>query len=742
MNKIKKIMSIVCIILIVNNCNNATDCHAKKENVTKKESKEIRTNIRLNENELNDTNRQKVKKAKKEAQNNAFSTAELLNGYNDNAFLVGVDSVLDFYYENDDYENIEIFKQKIDKRADDIVRQYSKAKEERDREAELEYSTSSIIASFDKDISAEVIHDVVSDQNAKCIILDEEYPLYSGLSDEKKEKIKKVLKNMDTRIAIIETTNRQTVKRAIKDYKKYKVFNNVEISYKYEAEGYTNDTYANFQQQYFDKINASNAWSQFDSNCSEEWVAVIDTGVRYTHEDIRANILSNSYDIIQDCYLNESTQPYLGDHGTHVAGIIAARSNNSKGITGISTVGDNSRCKILAIQASRYQAQNDGSTKVVFYDRDLIKSIYFSIVNGADVINMSLGAYRTDCDSSIYNSFQSVINMAYLSDIPVVASAGNNGSDGDNYYPAAFKHVIGVGSSNLNGQVSSFSNRGSMVDVCALGENVKSLTAESDSSYDNFYGTSMAAPMVSATIALMKSITFNQVSYNHIEYNLKKTAYGNGIRLNDGCGYGLINCGLAVKRTKNDLNKPTYQYSIEKVLFDAEYYADCNYDLKNAYGYNKKDLYNHWKTYGRSEGRSINIAFDLDYYLYNNPDVMNTYGLDYNSTFLHFVRFGYMEYRPMSLVFNCSYYRYYYSDLQNMTSYELIQHFVYNGISEGRRGCDTFDPKEYAYNYSYRIGDLQQANEISGNASWRESFMHYILYGYNLGLSGRLISYK
>lgn len=741
MNKMKKIIALVCALLVVNNCNNAVNCFAKSINNEKKEAKKIKTNIRINENELSENNRKKIEKAKLKAKKDASASAQLLNSYNDDLFLVGVDSILDYYYENNEDERIEMFEQELDERADEIIRQYSKAKEERDRENELEYATSSIIATFDKDISSDIIKDVVSDQNSECIILDEEYPIYSKLSPEKKEKIKKVLKNIDDRIAIIETTNRQTVKRAINDYKKYNVFNDVETSYKSEVEGYTNDTYSNYQTPFFDKINASSAWNLLGDKGSEEWVAVIDTGVCYTHEDIKMNILDNSYDIMQDCYLDESTQPYLGDHGTHVAGIIAASANNSKGIAGIGTVGDNSRCKILAVQASHNEIEN-GRIVEKLYDSDIIKGIYYSIVNGADVINLSLGTFRDDYDSSSFNAFQHIINIAYLCDIPVVAATGNKGKYCDNFYPAAFAHVIGVGSCGLDGQKSSFSNYGSMVDVCAVGEDVKSLVNNSDRPYSNMSGTSMATPMVSATIALMKSITYNNISCNHIEYNLQKTAYGNGIRLNDGCGYGLINCGLAVQRSKNDLVNPTYEYSIEKVLFDTEYYADSNFDLKHAYGYNKYNLYNHWKNYGRYEGRGINIAFDLAYYLNNNIDLKNVYGSNYYSAFLHFIRNGYLEYRPMSLVFNCRYYKDYNSDLRSMTSYELIQHFIYNGIYEGRRACDTFDPKEYVCNYSYVVGDLHQANEISGSASWKESYMHYILLGYNQGLSGRLITYK
>ena len=109
--------------------------------------------------------------------------------------------------------------------------------------------------------------------------------------------------------------------------------------------------------------------------------------------------------------------------------------------------------------------------------------------------------------------------------------------------------------------------------------------------------------------------------------------------------------------------------------------------FKNAYGYNKKKLYNHWKNSGRSEGRRINLAFDLMYYLQYNQDLRNAFGTNYVAAYNHFLQIGYTEYRPMSHVFNCGYYRNHYSDLSNMTSYQAIQHFIYNGITEGRKGC-------------------------------------------------------
>ena len=741
MKKLKSFMAIMCSFLLVVNCNNATFCSAKRQ-VVKSEKKEIKRDLRLNQKDLTRKDRDKVKNAINMAQNNIESVAKLINEYNDDAFYVSVDSVLDYYYEKKDKNSIAIFERTIDKRAEELLEQYSEANCERESENELEYLPSTVIASFDENIPVETIYDVVEDQNAECIILDEKYPISDSLPKDKKEKIEKVLDMMDTRIAIIETSNRQTVELAMEEYMEYNVFEHVEKSYKSEVEAYTNDPKITEQTDEFDFINASEAWNLFDGNDSEMWVAVIDTGLRYTHKDIDSVVSDYSYDILQDCLLKNSTKPYLSDHGTHVAGIIAAESNNSIGITGLATKGDNGRCKIMAIQASFLGDDN----RPYFSDETIIKSLYYAIVNGADVINMSLGGERNDGGNP---EVQKMIDMAYYLNIPVVAAVGNGDPITgkyivtDEFYPAAYNHVIGVGNCMTNGQMCIRSNHGAMVDVCAPGVSILSLGSGSDNQYCEKDGTSMATPFVSATIALMKSISFNKLSYDNIEYNLQKTAYGKGVRLNDSCGYGLINCGEAVKMSKNDIVNPTYQYALEKLLFDATFYADCYPDLKAAYGYNRRKLYNHWRYSGRREGRRISIAFDLGYYLQYNIDLINAFGRNnYATAFNHFVQTGYSEYRPMSHVFDVRYYRDYYYDLRSMSSYQLIEHFVYNGIDEGRRGCESFDPKEYVQNYYQYIGALKDVNNVLFYASWRGSYVNYIVWGYQNGLSGRVNSYK
>lgn len=725
--------AILCVVLLLTNFSGQTWVKASNtpEKIEKlkekKKIEKIKTDVRKNIDNLSRKDKKKVDKAFNLVHkgNSVTDSALELMDLDDDAFYVGTDKILDYYYENDDMDSVRNFQSliEIDGRADELIEQYADAKEERDSADTLDYATESVIACCDGDIPNDVIDEIAEDQNAEYEILQEKYPVSDSLPVEKQLKIKRALEKADTKIVIFDTTNRQTVAQAIEDYSEYDVFDEVEKSYKAEIEGYTNDEYSDNQQPFFDMINANSAWKQFENynNFAQVTVAVIDTGLRYTHEDIRGRYTSDSYDVINDCLLTQSNQPYSYGHGTAMAGIIAATSDNKKGVASLTTKGDNSRVKVMAVKG------------LGDYNH-VIEGIYYALMHGADVINLSLGANGNEHK---LETFQDVINVAYYLDVPVVASAGNDYIKTDNHYPAAYNHVIGVASCNMQGQHSDFSNVGSMVDVTAPGENIHTLGISSDSQYAISERTSAATAVTSATVALIKSMSNNDISCDNVEYILRKTASYNGIRMNDELGYGIINCGEAVKMAKSNKKNPSYQYEIEKVIFDPTFYSDSYWDIKSAYGYNKQALYNHWVNYGRSEGRRASKAFDLGYYVGANQDLLNAFGNNYGAAFKHFISTGCNEYRKLSPVFDSGYYASYYPDLRNMTPVQLVQHFVWNGMREGRRGCETFDPKEYVWNYYDRIGAIQESISSRYDTSWEPSYMDYLMYGYYNGLSGR-----
>ena len=239
-------------------------------------------------------------------------------------------------------------------------------------------------------------------------------------------------------------------------------------------------------------------------------VAVIDTGVDFTHGDLRDNMWVNEKETAGDGRDNDGNgyvDDYYGvdivagrgngmddhGHGTHVAGVIAA-VNNLQGTVGVAF-----NTKIMSVKA--------GMSSGYFTQDAIAKAILYAYENGADVINMSFGGTA----SSI--AVQDALAKAYTRCV-LVASAGNDGAPNEGLfavpnYPAAYPYVLGVMSVDKNGVESAFSNydaaafNGVEYEVYAPGEDIVS-TIPGDR-YATWSGTSMAAPLVSGMAALLRS---------------------------------------------------------------------------------------------------------------------------------------------------------------------------------------------------------------------------------------------
>ena len=268
-------------------------------------------------------------------------------------------------------------------------------------------------------------------------------------------------------------------------------------------------------------INAPAAWDIENSSGSSVIVAVIDSGANYNHDDLASNMWdgsscvdANNAAIPGGCpnhgwnyainYPVGNNDPIDADitspgHGTFVAGIIAANSNNSTGISGVSFY---NHIKIMPIE----------------FDFDIdseIEAINFAKNNGAKVINASFGGSSfSQSEKDAIDSFPGIF----------VAAAGNDGTNNDSapYYPAscASSNIISVASTDQNDSLSSFSNYGAAsVDVAAPGENIISTfydqTAPTNTDYALGDGTSFAAPYVTGLVGLLwgydNSLTNSQV---------------------------------------------------------------------------------------------------------------------------------------------------------------------------------------------------------------------------------------
>ena len=251
-------------------------------------------------------------------------------------------------------------------------------------------------------------------------------------------------------------------------------------------------------------------------------VAVIDTGVDYNHEDLQDNIWTNSAEVSGTTGADDDNNGYVDDvhginlidpnetpmddhgHGTHVAGIIAMENNNVGG------VGIAYKSKIMPIKA--------GGSDGTFNSTDIAKGIEYAYKNGADVINMSFGSYAHS--ALIENALQDAFNSCVL-----VAAAGNDRIPtadcplgGQNMYPAAYSYVIGVMAYDEANSFASFSNwdykpnANAEYEVVAPGVSVYSTLP--NGRYASWNGTSMAAPMVSAEAAILRSSLKDKDTYS------------------------------------------------------------------------------------------------------------------------------------------------------------------------------------------------------------------------------------
>lgn len=255
-------------------------------------------------------------------------------------------------------------------------------------------------------------------------------------------------------------------------------------------------------------ISAIQAWS-VRHDAADIVVAVIDSGVRFTHEDLAPNIWHNPNEIPannKDDDLNGYIDDVVGvypakssvlpldeeGHGTHIAGIIGAVGNNGLGVTGVSW-------KVELMPLRLFDDEGVGRYS------DAIKCLDYARQNGASIINASWGdlAYS----EALFRAFAEVRHAGLV----VVASAGNDGLnlDEEPVYPACFPldNIIVVSSSDRRDQFDMLSaNFGkTTVDLIAPGVEIISTWSSSDASYAFNTGTSMAAPMVTGAMALLKA---------------------------------------------------------------------------------------------------------------------------------------------------------------------------------------------------------------------------------------------
>mgnify|MGYP002622747239 CR=1 FL=1 len=304
----------------------------------------------------------------------------------------------------------------------------------------------------------------------------------------------------------------------------------VSLNYKLHALGSPND--AKYSQLWgIHAISADKLWNEGITGGSNVYVAVMDSGVAYNHEDIAGNFESDGY---SRNFTTSDIQEYIDryGHGSHVAGTIAAVGNNSKGIAGV-----NWKAKIIALKV----LGDDGSgefawtTEAMNYLCELIDA--HPDMNIA-AVNLSLGGWIdiSPQDMISQNNFMWVAFKA-LSDknkAVICVAAGNESSEvgkaspeGTYAYPASFRNInnmIVVANAQNNSSYSSdlSSNYSkTYVDVAAPGTGILSTTP--GNKYEKYTGTSMATPHVAGAAALLKSV-FPEANASQIKAAIKSGA--------------------------------------------------------------------------------------------------------------------------------------------------------------------------------------------------------------------------
>jgi subtilisin family serine protease len=223
-------------------------------------------------------------------------------------------------------------------------------------------------------------------------------------------------------------------------------------------------------------VNAPTAWNTTTGSANTV-IALLDTGADSTHPDLQGRLVAG-YDFVN----NDSNPSDDNGHGTAVAGIAGAATNNSTGLAGMCW-----SCSLMPVKVLGSNGSGDYAT--------LANGITWATDHGADVISMSLVG---STDSS---TLHSAVQYAHSHGVVLVSAAGNFGTSTP-YYPAAYPEVLGVAGTDDTNALYSWSDYGSWVKIAAPGCNDATMLG---ASYGTLCGTSAATPLAAGVVGLLRS---------------------------------------------------------------------------------------------------------------------------------------------------------------------------------------------------------------------------------------------
>lgn len=364
-----------------------------------------------------------------------------------------------------------------------------------------------------------------------------------------------------------------------------------------------NDPEYSKQQSMWQQIGAERAWD-YTTGSKKVTVAIIDTGADIWHDDLKANIWTNPYEIPDNNYdddgngyvddvhgwnfvennsdvrtgvFDNADDPEAISHGTVITGLVGGVGDNGRNGTGL-----NWQVQIMPLRA----IASDGTGSYA----EVEKSVRYAIDNGADVIGLSVVGDKDDID------LKKILREAYDKGIVIVAAAGNDQLSGSGnlnntkHYPVCMdgdsleNWIIGVSSIDENNLLSKFANYGNCVDLVAPGENIFSTERYAPTyGYNKEFGgpwrgTSFSVPLVAGAAALLKSQRPDWSAKEIISMLLKNadSLQIQNSSFSDGLGFGRLNIGRATAEAAL-ISIPVDFSSKEKYFFKN----DIIYTLQN-----------------------------------------------------------------------------------------------------------------------------------------------------------------
>ncbi len=271
-------------------------------------------------------------------------------------------------------------------------------------------------------------------------------------------------------------------------------------------------------------LNAIQTYAAWDITMgkSNVVVAVVDSGISFTHPDLTGRLVSAGYDFVSGT--NWAADDY--GHGTEVAGVVGATANNGVGVAGVAP-----GCQLLPVKVM------DQSGFAAY--SAIAAGIDYAVDHGARVINISI------VGSAASSTLQDAVNYAWSRNVLVVAAAGNSATNTVEY-PAGCSNVVAVSATSPGDTLASFSSYGDDIVLAAPGDGIWTTYTSATSPYYAFRGTSLASPMVAGVAALMWSAN-SSLANTQVVALLEQSADDLGAPGYDiYYGYGLVNAARAV----------------------------------------------------------------------------------------------------------------------------------------------------------------------------------------------------